>query len=56
MKVVIPGGTGQIGAVLGRSLRAAGHEVVVLTRRQAWRDRECRPLQTTLVRHRPDVP
>lgn len=33
MKVVMPGGTGQVGTVLGRALRAAGHEVVVLTRR-----------------------
>ena len=32
MKIVIPGGTGQVGAILRRSLRAAGHEVVVLTR------------------------
>ncbi|MEV6552996.1 TIGR01777 family oxidoreductase [Streptomyces sp. NPDC051597] len=35
MKVVIPGGTGQIGAVLDRALTAAGHEVVILTRRPA---------------------
>lgn len=35
MKIVIPGGTGQIGAVLRRSLAAAGHQVVVLTRRPA---------------------
>ena len=33
MKVVIPGGTGQVGAALGRALRGDGHEVVVLTRR-----------------------
>ncbi|MEU5446155.1 TIGR01777 family oxidoreductase [Streptomyces griseofuscus] len=33
MKIVIPGGTGQIGTVLKRALDAAGHEVVVLTRR-----------------------
>ncbi|MCX5064130.1 TIGR01777 family oxidoreductase [Streptomyces sp. NBC_00201] len=32
MKVVLPGGTGQVGAVLDRALTAAGHEVVVLTR------------------------
>ena len=32
MKVVIPGGTGQVGTVLGRALRGDGHEVVVLTR------------------------
>lgn len=33
MKVVLPGGTGQVGGVLWRALTAAGHEVVVLTRR-----------------------
>ncbi len=33
MKIVIPGGAGQIGTVLKRALDAAGHEVVVLTRR-----------------------
>ena len=32
MKVVIPGGTGQVGTILNRALSAAGHEVVVLTR------------------------
>ncbi|MEH0532977.1 TIGR01777 family oxidoreductase [Streptomyces stelliscabiei] len=32
MKIVIPGGTGQVGAVLKRALDAAGHEVVILTR------------------------
>jgi uncharacterized protein (TIGR01777 family) len=33
VKVVIPGGTGQLGTALGRALRGGGHEVVVLTRR-----------------------
>jgi len=33
VKIVIPGGTGHIGATLVRSLAEAGHEVVVLTRR-----------------------
>ncbi|MCX4640707.1 TIGR01777 family protein [Streptomyces sp. RPA4-5] len=33
MKIVIPGGTGQVGGILRRALAAAGHEVVVLTRR-----------------------
>jgi len=33
MKIVIPGGTGQVGALLNRAFAAAGHEVVVLTRR-----------------------
>ena len=35
MKIVIPGGTGQVGTALGRALRSDGHEVVVLTRRAA---------------------
>lgn len=35
MRVVIPGGSGQVGTVLKRALGAAGHEVVVLTRRPA---------------------
>ncbi len=35
MKIVIPGGTGQVGTILNRALSAAGHEVVVLTRRPA---------------------
>jgi uncharacterized protein len=32
MKVVIPGGTGQVGAVLARAFQRDGHEVVVLSR------------------------
>lgn len=32
MKIVIPGGTGNVGAVLERGLIAAGHRVTVLTR------------------------
>jgi uncharacterized protein len=32
VKVVIPGGTGQVGAILDRALTSEGHEVVVLTR------------------------
>jgi uncharacterized protein len=32
MKIVIPGGTGQVGAILDQALTADGHEVVVLTR------------------------
>ncbi|MFP2924114.1 TIGR01777 family oxidoreductase [Pyxidicoccus sp. 3LG] len=32
MKVVIPGGTGQVGGVLARALRAKGHDVVILSR------------------------
>ncbi|KDN73433.1 TIGR01777 family oxidoreductase [Streptomyces olindensis] len=37
MKIVIPGGTGQVGTVLQRALSAAGHDVVVLSRRPAGR-------------------
>jgi uncharacterized protein (TIGR01777 family) len=40
MKVVITGGTGQVGTILARALHAAGHEVVILSRRPtgaAWR-------------------
>lgn len=33
MKIVIPGGTGQVGTVLKRALGDAGHEVVILARR-----------------------
>jgi uncharacterized protein len=32
MKVVLPGGTGQIGAILRRALTGSGHDVTVLTR------------------------
>jgi uncharacterized protein (TIGR01777 family) len=32
MKIVIPGGTGNVGAVLERGLLAAGHRITVLTR------------------------
>ncbi|MFC5218382.1 TIGR01777 family oxidoreductase [Streptomyces coerulescens] len=39
MKIVIPGGTGQVGTILNRALSAAGHEVIVLTRRPR-RERE----------------
>ncbi|CAL9326930.1 TIGR01777 family oxidoreductase [Streptomyces sp. SudanB52_2052] len=37
MKIVIPGGTGQVGTVLQRALSAVGHDVVVLSRRPAGR-------------------
>lgn len=40
MKVVMPGGTGQVGTVLARAFAADGHEVVVLSRRPVagpWR-------------------
>ncbi len=32
MKIVIPGGTGQVGTILARHFHAQGHEVVVLSR------------------------
>jgi uncharacterized protein (TIGR01777 family) len=35
MKIVVPGGTGQIGRVLVRHLRERGHDVVVLSRQGA---------------------
>ena len=40
MKVVIPGGSGQVGTILARALHGEGHTVVVLSRRpavQPWR-------------------
>ena len=40
MKIVIPGGSGQVGTILARAFSAAGHDVVVLSRRPArhpWR-------------------
>ena len=33
MKIVIPGGTGQIGTLLARDFHAGGHDVVVLSRK-----------------------
>src|SRR6186713_1536352 len=32
MKIVIPGGSGQVGTLLARQLHAEGHDVVVLSR------------------------
>ena len=45
MKVVIPGGSGQVGAILGRAFAARGDEVVVLSRRGAvhWDGRTLGP-------------
>lgn len=37
MKIVIPGGTGQVGGVLRRALTAAGHEVVIISRSSGMR-------------------
>jgi uncharacterized protein YbjT (DUF2867 family) len=33
MKVVIPGGSGQVGTLLGEAPATEGHEVVVLSRK-----------------------
>jgi uncharacterized protein (TIGR01777 family) len=33
MKIVIPGGSGQVGQILGRAFQNDGHEVVILSRR-----------------------
>jgi uncharacterized protein len=40
MKIILPGGTGQVGTLLARAFHEAGHEVIVLSRRpatSAWR-------------------
>lgn len=40
MKIILPGGSGQVGTVLAREMTGDGHEVVVLSRRPApapWR-------------------
>ena len=41
MKVVVPGGSGQVGTILARHFHTAGHEDVVLSRapvgKVAWR-------------------
>ncbi|MCB8960099.1 MAG: TIGR01777 family protein [Ardenticatenales bacterium] len=40
MKIIIPGGSGQVGTMLARALHRQGHQVVVLTRRPVrapWR-------------------
>jgi len=40
MKIVIPGGSGQVGSILARHFHAQGHDVVVLSRKAAaapWR-------------------
>src|SRR6266496_6425030 len=40
MKIVIPGGSGQVGTVLARAMQGEGHDVVVLSRQPSprpWR-------------------
>jgi uncharacterized protein (TIGR01777 family) len=37
MKIVIPGGSGQVGTVLARAMHSEGHEVVVLSRQPSAR-------------------
>ena len=49
MKVVIPGGTGQIGTLLARHFHGDGHEVVVLSRADGgWDGRTLGPWATLL--------
>lgn len=36
LRIVIPGGSGQVGTFLAGAFRSDGHEVVVLTRHQDW--------------------
>ncbi|SRR5712691_11331893 len=45
MKVIIPGGSGHLGTILGRSLERDGHEVVILSRngRVGWDGRTIGP-------------
>ncbi len=46
MRIVMPGGSGQVGAILARDLAGAGHEVVVLSRGQASPATKERPWRT----------
>jgi len=43
MKIVIPGGSGQVGTLLARALHGEGHEVVVLSRQPAGVPWRCLP-------------
>ncbi len=43
MKIVIPGGSGQVGTILARALHGEGHEVVVLSRRPVCVPWRCLP-------------
>lgn len=36
MKIVIPGGSGQVGTILARAFHHGGHDVAVLSRRPQW--------------------
>ena len=49
MKIVIPGGSGQVGTILARAFHRDGHDVVVLTRRVTparWRSVQWNPRQS----------
>lgn len=50
MRIVIPGGTGQVGGILRRSLTAAGHDVSVLSRSgpEGWDGRTLGPWASVL--------
>lgn len=43
MRIVLPGGSGQVGTLLARAFHAAGHQVTVLSRSGARTDREVCP-------------
>ena len=43
MKIVIPGGSGQVGTILARAFHGEGHEVVVLSRRPGCTPWRCLP-------------
>lgn len=43
MKIVIPGGSGQVGTILARAFHGEGHEVVVLSRRPVQAPWRCLP-------------
>jgi uncharacterized protein len=59
MRILIPGGSGQIGTILARHLHAAGHEVTVLSRSpkpaawrtQQWDGQTLDPAWTSLLDH-----
>ncbi len=50
MRIVLPGGTGQVGRILGRAFTAAGHDVAVLSRSgpEGWDGRTLGPWVSVL--------
>ncbi|MEX2016787.1 MAG: NAD-dependent epimerase/dehydratase family protein, partial [Candidatus Hydrogenedentales bacterium] len=47
MKIVLPGGSGQVGGVLARAFHARGHEVLVLSRESRASQGKASPRKTT---------